>query len=124
MHNVLFASDSVRSIDLTNVIDHKDLALRHARLQISESRAAQAGTEILRPILMLLRRQGSLCSSICISNNPLRPAEVDDLGKLTLGSYTNMWGANVFISKCIGPRSCGDQEAGIVSMRLGQCWSL
>jgi hypothetical protein len=81
MHNVLFASDSVRSIDLTNVIDHKDLVLRHARLQVSEDRAFKAGTEILRPLLMLLRRQGSLCSSICVSSNALCPAEIDDLGK-------------------------------------------
>lgn len=82
MHNVLFASDSVRSIDLTNVIDHKEVVLRHDSFQTAESRVSQASAEILRPILMLLRRQGSLCSSIRMSNNLLRAAEVDDLGML------------------------------------------
>lgn len=80
MHNVLFASESVRSIDLTNVINVRDASLRHARTHSSEGLAVQASGEILRPILMLMRRQGAFCSSISISDNPLRPAEVDDLG--------------------------------------------
>lgn len=128
MHNILFASDSVRSIDLINVIDYKDLALRHARLSISESRAAQAGAEILRPILMLLRRQGSLCSSIHISNNALRPTEVDDLGTFTRASRriyggTNAPAANVLVLDHVGIKRLELSQCGLGNAGLSKLWT-
>ena len=70
---------------MTNVMGHRDLpTIRSIGPQAQASNDDSTSLELLRPILMLIRRQLCFCTSISISNNPLRPAEVDDLGMADL----------------------------------------
>lgn len=127
MHNLVFASESVRDFDFTNVLGTQDHLGRNASLQNQVTRALQVSSEVFRPILMLLRHQGSIFNSICISHNPLSPAEVDDLGMKHAHSrssrYANMLSANALVLDHVAIRRLEVSRCGLGTAGLSKLWS-
>ncbi|OAA74630.1 leucine rich repeat protein [Akanthomyces lecanii RCEF 1005] len=79
IHSLLFASDSIRSINLSNVVGLYE-PKTHIRRMITDTTTFETKTfELLRPIMELLRRQLSHCHSIVLSRNPISKAGADDL---------------------------------------------
>ncbi|OAA74124.1 leucine rich repeat protein [Cordyceps fumosorosea ARSEF 2679] len=79
IHSLLFASDSLRSINLSNVFGIYD-AKKHKKIVAADASEFEPRTsELLRPISELLRRQLSHCHSIVLSHNPISSADADEL---------------------------------------------
>lgn len=84
MHALTFASESLRSIDMTNVLGLHDSNMQQSRMQRDYGSLRKMSSEVLRPVLMLLRRQLCVCHSIFMSGNPISPNDADDLGMSSL----------------------------------------
>lgn len=80
IHALLFASEATRSLDLTNVSGQQTKSRRMSRLQSDLAHAHKMSSEVMRPMLMLLRRQLSVCHSISMSGNSIAPGDLDELG--------------------------------------------
>lgn len=78
MHAVAFSSESIRSIDLRNILGSRSTI---GRTKDPEG-ARKVSSDVLRPILMLLRRQACLCHSISMSGNLIAGADVEELSQL------------------------------------------
>ncbi|KAJ3481675.1 hypothetical protein NLG97_g7762 [Lecanicillium saksenae] len=79
IHSLLFASDSLRSINLSNVLGLYDPQTRQRRMVTNISAYEKTTSELLRPIMELLKRQLSHCHSIVLSRNPISSADADEL---------------------------------------------
>lgn len=78
----MFASESIRNIDLTNVFNmSKSSKVQQGCVQPNYSGIRKMSSEILRPILVLLEQQLSHCHSISMSGNYISAGDVDELGK-------------------------------------------
>lgn len=77
----MFASESIRSIDLSNILGFQTVITRQNRLKFDPEQARRLCSEVLRPILLLLKNQQCLCNGIILDGNPLASADVEDLGK-------------------------------------------
>ncbi|KAF5005852.1 hypothetical protein FDECE_7737 [Fusarium decemcellulare] len=78
MHALAFSSESIRSMDLRNILGSRSSVGRSK----DPEGARRVSSEVLRPILMLLKRRSCLCHSITMSGNLLAPADVEELANL------------------------------------------
>ncbi|PHH77678.1 hypothetical protein CDD80_330 [Ophiocordyceps camponoti-rufipedis] len=78
MHALTFASESIRSIDLTEVLG--DWGQNRPQRDLGSLRSITS--ELVRPLLMLWKQQLCVCHSISLSGNPLAPQDVDELAHL------------------------------------------
>jgi hypothetical protein len=78
-----FASESIRSIDLTNVLGTQQA--QPIRRTFDDTGSRSISSEILRPLLLLARSQLCVCHSIAMSGNMLGSSEIDDLGECSIG---------------------------------------
>lgn len=83
IHALVFASESIKGIDLANVWGLQNSNKPHSRVSVDYTSMRKMSSEILRPLLMLLRQQLSTCRSISISDNPLAFSDVGELGLCT-----------------------------------------
>lgn len=81
VHALLFASESIRSLDMSNISGLGAKTNRLRRSQHDIASLSQTSSEILRPFLELLRRQLCVCHSLSLSGNPIACQDLDDLGK-------------------------------------------
>lgn len=80
MHALMFASESIRSIDLRNVFGSQSSGSRLSRsLPDHQAACARMASELMRPILMLFREQLSVCRSLSLSDNAVALCDVDEL---------------------------------------------
>ncbi|KFG83093.1 leucine rich repeat protein [Metarhizium anisopliae] len=82
IHALLFASESIRSLDMSNVLGLGDKANRLSRYQYDLTSLSKTTLEILRPFLELWRRQLCICHSISLSGNPIALDDLDELADL------------------------------------------
>ncbi|RDA86709.1 hypothetical protein CP532_4222, partial [Ophiocordyceps camponoti-leonardi (nom. inval.)] len=78
MHALTFASESIRSIDLTDVLG--DWGQSRSSCDFGKLRSVTS--ELVRPMLILWRQQLCVCHSISFSGNPLASQDVDELTNL------------------------------------------
>ncbi|PFH61342.1 hypothetical protein XA68_17591 [Ophiocordyceps unilateralis] len=78
MHALTFASESIRSIDMTEVLG--DWGQNRSQCDFGSLRSTTS--ELLRPMLMLWKQQLCVCHSISLSGNPLGSQDVDELANL------------------------------------------
>lgn len=88
IHALVFASESIKGIDLTNVWGLRNPNKPHSRASIDYTGVPKMSSEILRPLLMLVRQGLCSCRSISLSGNPLARSDVDELGSYDPRSYT------------------------------------
>ncbi|KFA55474.1 hypothetical protein S40293_02078 [Stachybotrys chartarum IBT 40293] len=79
IHALAFASASIRSIDLSDVLGLRNLAPRFVRTYRDEMTIQKMSSELVQPLIMLLQSQLGHCNSIALSGNPLAPSDVDEL---------------------------------------------
>lgn len=80
IHSLLFASDSLRSLNLSNTLGlyhHKTRQRR--KVPRSSEELEKMTSQMLRPIMELMKRQLSHCHSIALSSNPIAAEDVDEL---------------------------------------------
>ena len=80
IHALLFASGATRSIDVSDILGLGSRNMRLSRLQCDMGSLRERSSEIVRPILTVLKRHLSVCHSVSLSGNPLADADVDELG--------------------------------------------
>jgi hypothetical protein len=80
LHALAFASESIRRIDLTNVLGLYNSYSAQTRGSTDYTAYYTNSSEMLRPLLMLSRGYILTCHSIIMSQNPLAPSDIDDLG--------------------------------------------
>ncbi|CAM1505561.1 Fc.00g111980.m01.CDS01 [Cosmosporella sp. VM-42] len=83
-HALVFASESIRNIDLTNVLGAQNLTKRQSQAKVDLEQCRQYFSEVLRPILILIKNQLCLCHGITVTGNPLSLGDVEDLANLLL----------------------------------------
>lgn len=80
LHAVVFASESIRSIDLTNTVGVRNHRNKQNRGPTDYASYRKSSSEMLSPLLMLSRRQLGMCQSFAMSGNPVAQSDIDDLG--------------------------------------------
>ncbi|KJZ78965.1 hypothetical protein HIM_01738 [Hirsutella minnesotensis 3608] len=98
IHAITFASESIRYIDLENVLGLQGSTRRQSRLKCDFGSLRAMSSELLRPILMLWRQQLSVCHSVSLSGNPLDPADVDELANLLMSGHMHL--KKLALAKC------------------------
>ncbi|KAI5465786.1 hypothetical protein BGZ63DRAFT_348023 [Mariannaea sp. PMI_226] len=88
IHALLFSSESIRSIDLRNVLGPRAAASLPGRPKADPDYARKLTSEIFRPISWLLRYEACRCHSISLSGNLLLQSDVEDLANLLVLDYT------------------------------------
>ncbi|KAK5990243.1 hypothetical protein PT974_08509 [Cladobotryum mycophilum] len=99
IHALMFASESIRSVDFTR---------QPIRGQGNSANLKLVSSEMMSPILMLLRRQLCHCHSISVSGNLLAPTDVDELANLLVLDET-------YIKK-LELSNCGFADAGLTKL--------
>ncbi|PHH91376.1 hypothetical protein CDD83_684 [Cordyceps sp. RAO-2017] len=89
MHALTFASESIRSVDMTNVLGLQSKDRRQGRLNCDLGRLHAMSSEMFRPMLMLWRHQLCVCHSISLSGNPLAPQDVDELANILVMDHVH-----------------------------------
>lgn len=79
IHSLLFASDSIRSINLSNVLGLYHYQTRQRLMITGVDKLEKHTSELLRPIMELLKRQLSHCHSIILSGNPICTDDAEEL---------------------------------------------
>lgn len=110
-HALVFASESIRSLDLTNIYGARNASSRQIQPRADSTQTQQLSSEILRPILLLLRQQLSLCHGFSLNGNALAEADIEDLGTLLVLD-------NVHLKK-LELNSCSIGDAGLSRLWLG-----
>ncbi|KAM4054739.1 leucine rich repeat protein [Hirsutella rhossiliensis] len=82
MHALTFASESIRSIDLNNVLGLQIADRRQSRLKCDLGSLRTMSSELLRPMMMLWREQLCACHSVSLSGNPLALPDVDEFANI------------------------------------------
>ncbi|POR37921.1 Uncharacterized protein TPAR_01874 [Tolypocladium paradoxum] len=98
VHALMFASESIRSIDMANVLGLQSSNQRQSRLQCDYGNLRKMSSEMLRPILMLWREQMCVCHSISMSGNPVAPQDVDELANILVLDHVNF--KKLHFAKC------------------------
>lgn len=81
IHALLFSSESIRYIDLTNVVGLQRPKRPHTgRGSINHSTMRKMSSEIIRPLTMLLKTGLCHCHGISMSGNPIGSGDVAELG--------------------------------------------
>ncbi|KAM3454875.1 hypothetical protein MY5147_006824 [Beauveria neobassiana] len=90
IHSLIFASDSIRYINLSNVFGLYDPKTGQRRM-IADTAPFEAKTsQLVRPITELLQRQLSHCHSIVLSRNPISAKDADDLRDMISQPYVRL----------------------------------
>ncbi|KAG6017543.1 hypothetical protein E4U43_000932 [Claviceps pusilla] len=110
IHALLFASESIRSLDMSNILGLGTKSNRLSRFQHDLTSLSKTTSEILQPFLELLRRQLCVCNSLSLSGNPISCHDLDDFANLLALSHVHL--RRLDLSQC----SLGD--AG-----LSQLWT-
>ncbi|KAG6259721.1 hypothetical protein E4U24_000036 [Claviceps purpurea] len=119
VHALLFASESIRSLDMSNISGLGAKTNRLRRSQHDMTSLSQISSEILRPFLELLRRQMCVCHSLSLSGNPIACQDLDDLANLLALNQVHL--RRLDLSRC----SLGDTGLSKLWMSLaGQANSL
>lgn len=79
LHALAFASESIRKIDLTNVLGV--YGSPHTRGSTDYTTFYKNSSELLRPLMMLSRGHLLTCHSFVMSQNPVSPTDIDELGE-------------------------------------------
>jgi hypothetical protein len=79
LHALAFASESIRRIDLTNVLGVHNPRNSQTRASTDFAMHCRNSSEMLRPLLILSRAHLLTCHSLVMSQNPLAPSDIDDL---------------------------------------------
>lgn len=82
-HALMFASESIKTIDISNILGLRSFRSRQSHASVDGTSAQKLSSEILRPILALLRQQLCRCHSLTISGNLLAQSDVEELGALS-----------------------------------------
>ncbi|KAL7798396.1 hypothetical protein V8C37DRAFT_201248 [Trichoderma ceciliae] len=83
IHALIFSSESIRNIDLTNTVGlQRPKRPQTGRGSINHSAMRKMSSEIIRPLSMLLKTQLCHCHSISMSGNPIAPGDVAELANL------------------------------------------
>ncbi|OAA43103.1 leucine rich repeat protein [Metarhizium rileyi] len=98
IHALLFASESIRSLDMSNVLGMGNRGNRLSRYQYDLASLSKTTSEILRPFLELWRRQLCICHSIFLSGNPVSPSDLDELAELLTLDQVHL--RKLDLSKC------------------------
>lgn len=119
VHALLFASESIRSLDMSNVLGLGTKSNRLSRYEHDLTNLSKTTSEILQPILELLRRHLCVCNSISLSGNPMSSNDLDELANLLAINQVHL--RRLDLSKC----SLGDAGLSQLWMSLaGQANSL
>ncbi|UKZ80717.1 hypothetical protein TrVFT333_008480 [Trichoderma virens FT-333] len=83
MHALIFSSESIRYIDLTNTVGlQRPKRPQTGRGSINQSAMRKMSAEIIRPLSMLLKTQLSHCHGISMSGNPIGSGDVAELANV------------------------------------------
>ncbi|KAF4335127.1 NLRC3, partial [Fusarium beomiforme] len=107
MHALAFSSESIRSMDLKNILGPRSTI---GRAKDPEG-ARRVSSEVLRPILLLLKRQACLCHSITMSGNLIAPGDVEELANLLVLD-------EVYMRK-LDLSNCGLGDEGLTTLWTG-----
>lgn len=111
IHALVFSSESIRSIDLRNVLGSRTSTSLPARAKVDPEYARKLTTEVFRPILWLLRYEACRCHSISLSGNLLYPGDVEDMANLLVLDHTYL--------KKLEIAKCGLGDAGLTKVWTG-----
>ncbi|KAF4965436.1 hypothetical protein FZEAL_10758 [Fusarium zealandicum] len=107
MHALAFSSESIRSMDLRNILGSRSTV---GRTKDPEG-ARRVSSEVLGPILMLLKRQACLCHSINMAGNLLAPVDVEELANLLVLDAVYM--------RKLDLSNCGLGDEGLTTLWTG-----
>ncbi|KAH6998507.1 hypothetical protein BKA56DRAFT_626898 [Ilyonectria sp. MPI-CAGE-AT-0026] len=111
IHALVFSSESIRSIDLRNVLGSRSTTSQPGRPKVDLDYARKLTSEVFRPILWLLRYEACRCHSIAMSGNLLSPSDVEDLANLLVLDHTYLRKLEI--------ASCGLGDAGLSKVWTG-----
>ncbi|KAG6004316.1 hypothetical protein E4U21_001175 [Claviceps maximensis] len=98
VHALLFASESIRSLDMSNVLGLGTKSNKLSRFQHDLASLSKTTSEILQPFLELLRRQLCVCNSLSLSGNPISCHDLDDLANLLTLNHVHL--RRLDLSRC------------------------
>ncbi|KYK57827.1 leucine rich repeat protein [Drechmeria coniospora] len=98
IHALVFASESIRSVDVTNVFGLQGGNRKLSRAQCDLDSLRAMSSEMLRPILMLWSLQMCVCQAISMSGNPLALGDVDELANLLTVDHVHL--KKLHLAKC------------------------
>ncbi|KAM0204621.1 hypothetical protein ACHAPI_000388 [Fusarium lateritium] len=107
MHALAFSSESIRSMDLRNILGPRSTIGRSK----DPEGFRRVSSEVLRPILLLLKRQACLCHSITMSGNLISPNDVEELANLLVLDEVYM--------KKLDLSNCGLGDEGLSTLWTG-----
>ncbi|KAL7946194.1 hypothetical protein V8C42DRAFT_352529 [Trichoderma barbatum] len=111
MHALIFSSESIRYIDLTNTVGlQRPRRPQTGRGSINQSAMRKMSSEIIRPLSMLLKTQLSHCHGISMSGNPIASNDVAEL-------------ANVFGLDDVHMKKVELSNCGLGDVDLNKLWS-
>ncbi|QYT01164.1 PH domain-containing protein [Trichoderma simmonsii] len=111
IHALLFSSESIRYIDLTNTVGlQRARRPQTGRGSINQSAMRKMSGEIIRPLSMLLKTQLCHCHGISMSGNPIGSSEVAEL-------------ANVFALDDVHMKKIELSNCGLGDVDLTKLWS-
>ncbi|KAK2592971.1 hypothetical protein QQS21_009338 [Conoideocrella luteorostrata] len=98
IHALLFASESIRSLDMSNISGLEGGSNGLGQCQHDLTSLTKITSEILQPFLELLRRQLCVCHSISLSGNPVSSGDLDELANLLVLDQVHL--RRLDLSKC------------------------
>jgi len=110
-HALLFASESIRCIDLANCLGIRDKRSSQARVSVDYASCRRTSSEIVRPILALARAELCTCHSITMSGNPLLSSDVDELASLLVLDHVHF--------RKLELAGCSLGDAGLSKLAVG-----
>lgn len=111
LHALTFASESIRSIEMTNVLGLHHANRRRSRSQCDYDGLRKTSSEMLRPMLVLWKQQLCACHSVSLSGNPIAPHDVDELA--------NLFGLDYVRFKKLHLAKCALGDAGLSKLWMG-----
>ncbi|KAG6040421.1 hypothetical protein E4U41_000621 [Claviceps citrina] len=99
VHALLFASECIRSLDMSNVLGLGTKSNRLSRFQHDLATLSKTTSEILQPFLELFRRQLCVCNSLSLSGNPIAFHDLDDLANLLALNQVHL--RRLDLSQCV-----------------------
>ncbi|KAK7425383.1 hypothetical protein QQZ08_008169 [Neonectria magnoliae] len=108
IHALIFSSESIRSIDLRNVLGSRSTISQPGRPKVDPDYARKLTSEVFRPILWLLRYDACRCHSIALSGNVFSQSDVEDLSNLLVLDQTYL--------KKLEIANCGLGDAGLAKV--------
>jgi hypothetical protein len=118
LHSLAFASESIRSIDLTNVLGIQTRGNQQSRTQPDYTKLCKTSSEMLRPITLLARGQLQTCHTINMSGNPVAVDDIEEFGSCPYACSVLLILTPIY-SKCLG---FGYSRVQVVEVRGLSAW--